>query len=100
MLLSKKYFPSNHAMEVFPVIMLLPFLVYLFFILLMTRGILNGDINIEVIERLRRYRFNQEEHQDEDERTAIENAQYIVARANIENSNVSRRRSMDALYWI
>ena len=88
-------------MIMFPVIILLPFLFYLFLsILLITRGILNGDINFEPIARLRRYRFNQEEHQDEDERTAIENAQYIVARANIENSNVSRRRSMDALYWI
>ena len=88
-------------MIMFPVIILLPFLFYLFLsILLITRGILNGDINFEPIERLRRYRFNQEEHQDEDERRAIENAQYIVARANIENSNVSRRRSMDALYWI
>ena len=87
-------------MEVFPVIMLLPFLVYLFFILLMTRGILNGDINFEVIERLRRYRFNQDEHQDQDEQITIENAQWIVTRTNIENTNVSRRRSMDALYWI
>ena len=100
MLSNKKYFPSNHAMEVFPVIMLLPFLVYLFFILLMTRGILNGDINFEVIERFRRYRFNQDEHQDIAEQTNIENAQWIVTRTNIENTNVSRRRSMDALYWI
>ena len=66
----------------------------------MTRGILNGDINFEVIERFRRYRFNQDEHQDIAEQTNIENAQWIVTRTNIENTNVSRRRSMDALYWI
>ena len=88
-------------MLMFPVIILLPFLFYLFlYILLITRGILNGDINFEPIERIRRYRFNQDEHQDEDEQTTIENAQWIVARTNIENTNVSRRRSMDALYWI
>ena len=87
-------------MEVFPVIMLLPLLVYLFFILLITRGILNGDINFGPIERLRRYRFNQDEHQVDVEQTTIENAQWIVTRTNIENTNVSRRRSMDALYWI
>ena len=43
---------------------------------------------------------NQDEHQDEDQDTTIENAQYMVTRPNIENTNVLRRRSSDALSWI
>ena len=88
-------------MEVYQVIMLLILLIYLFFILLyITLVIRNGDINFEPIETVRRYLFNQDEHQDEDQETTIENAQYMVTRPNIENTNVLRRRSSDALYWI
>ena len=88
-------------MEVFQVIILLILIIYLFFILLyLTFVILNGDINFEPIETVRQYLFNQDQHQDEDQETTTENTQYIVTRPNIENTNVLRRRSSDAFYWI